>query len=306
MEFKDKYSWGGWPNCLYISNGEVDIVATTDVGPRIMRYGFTGQKNLFLEIDSDMGKKGGNEFRLYGGARLWHAPEANPRCYWPDNEPVEYKWDGSAIRMLQPVEGTTGMQKEIILKVAQKSSKVEVIYRIHNKSLWPIKYSIWAITSVKNNGKAIIPQEPFQSWEDSLLPVRPMILWSYTRMNDPHWNWGNNFVQLHQDPKSDSRQKIGFLNKLCWCAYYVDGYVFIKRFNFDSGEQYPDYQCNNEVYGDPINFEIETLGPLKIVDPGSYLEHKENWYLFKTELDDSENTIKNNLLPLIEKTAIPE
>jgi len=40
MEFKDKYSWGGWSNCIYISNGEIDLICTTDVGPRIMRYGF--------------------------------------------------------------------------------------------------------------------------------------------------------------------------------------------------------------------------------------------------------------------------
>ena len=66
MEFKDKYSWGGWSNCLYVSNGEIDLVALTDVGPRIMRYGFVGKKNLFMEIENDMGKKGGNEFRLYG------------------------------------------------------------------------------------------------------------------------------------------------------------------------------------------------------------------------------------------------
>jgi hypothetical protein len=82
--------------------------------------------------------------------------------------------------------------------------------------------------------------------------------------------------------------------------------VFIKRYNFNIAGQYPDYQCNTEVYTDPNTFELETLGPLQIVDPGNYLEHKENWYLFKTELDDSEEAIKKNLLPLIEKTAIPE
>ena len=306
MEFKDKYSWGGWSNCLYVSNGEIELVAVTDVGPRIMRYGFVGQKNLFLEIENDMGKRGGDKFRLYGGARLWHAPEANPRSYCPDNGSVEYKWDGGTIRLLQPVEAATGMQKEMILTVAPKNSMVKVIYRIYNKSLWPIKYAVWAPTIMTKNGKGIIPQEPFQSWEDNLLPVRPMALWSYTRMYDPRWIWCNNFVQLHQDPSSDSHQKIGLLNKLCWCAYYIDGYIFIKRYNFNINGQYPDYQCNTEVYTDKNIFELETLGPLQIVDPGNYLEHKENWYLFKTELDDSEDSIKKNLLPLIEKTAIPD
>jgi len=305
MEFKDKYSWGGWPNCFYISNGEVELVGTTDIGPRIMRFASNGQKNLFQEIESDMGKKGESEFRLYGGTRLWHAPEANPRSYCPDNEPVRYNWDGSTIRLLQPVEAATGMQKEIILKIAPDNNMVQVIYRIHNKLLWPVKYAVWALTLMTMNGRGIVPQEPFQGWENNLLPVRPIVLWSYTKMGDPRLTWGNDFIQIQQDPNSDSRQKVGLLNKLGWCAYYNDGCVFIKRYDFSTDGQYPDYQSNTEVYTDSNTFELETLSPLEVVDPGNYLEHKENWYLFKTELDSSEETIKKNLLPLVEKTAIP-
>jgi hypothetical protein len=42
----EKVSWGGWPNCYKISNGEVELIVTSDVGPRIMRYGFVGGQNL--------------------------------------------------------------------------------------------------------------------------------------------------------------------------------------------------------------------------------------------------------------------
>src|SRR5690349_10985616 len=38
----EKTEYGGWPNCYRISNGEVELIVTTDVGPRIMHYGFVG------------------------------------------------------------------------------------------------------------------------------------------------------------------------------------------------------------------------------------------------------------------------
>lgn len=306
MKFEEKYSWGGWPNCLHLINDEIDIVATTDIGPRIMRCGFIDEKNLLLELEGDMGNIGGDDYRLYGGSRLWHSPEANPRCYYPDNVPVEYKWDGKKLTLIQPIEITTGMQKEINLKMAEKGSKIEVVYNIHNRTLWPIKFALWALTLMAKTGRAIIPQEPYQNWEDNLLPVRPLILWSYTMMNDHRWIWGKKYIQLRQDPSADGPQKVGLLNKLGWEAYYLNGYVFIKRYSYDSDAEYPDFQCNTEVYTDPDLFELETLSPLKTVEPEFFLEHKENWYLFKIDLNESEESIDKKLIPLIDKTEVPK
>ena len=33
------------PNCLRLSNGQVEVVVTTDIGPRIVRYAFIGGEN---------------------------------------------------------------------------------------------------------------------------------------------------------------------------------------------------------------------------------------------------------------------
>lgn len=306
MEFKENFRWGGWPNCIYLSNGNVDLVATTDVGPRIIRFGFIQSRNNFLEIEDDLGKVGGCNFRLYGGARLWHSPEANPRSYYPDNEKVNYSWDGQILKLLQNVESTTGMRKEIKVKLDKIEPFVEITYRIYNKNLWPINFAIWSLTLMAKNGRAIIPQEPFQKWEDNLLPVRPLVLWSYTKMNDSRWIWGEKYIQLKQDPNASGPTKIGLLNTLGWQAYYNMGDVFIKRYPFLKDEIYPDYNCNTEVYTDPNLFELETLSPLKTIDPDSYIEHKENWYLFKEEIAESEESIDKKLLPLIKKTKIPE
>ena len=38
----EKREWGGWPNCYRISNGEIELIVTADIGPRVMRCGFVG------------------------------------------------------------------------------------------------------------------------------------------------------------------------------------------------------------------------------------------------------------------------
>ncbi|HQE83180.1 MAG TPA: hypothetical protein PLM14_09285, partial [Candidatus Hydrogenedentes bacterium] len=75
----EKIAYGGWPNCIRIAKGPIELIATTDVGPRIIRFGFSGGHNLFKEFEEHLGQTGGDEWRSYGGHRLWHAPEASPR-----------------------------------------------------------------------------------------------------------------------------------------------------------------------------------------------------------------------------------
>ena len=47
----EKVSYQGWPNSYRITNGEVEVIITSDIGPRIMRYAFTGGQNIFKEGD---------------------------------------------------------------------------------------------------------------------------------------------------------------------------------------------------------------------------------------------------------------
>jgi hypothetical protein len=42
----EKTSYQGWQNCYRVTNGEVELIVTGDIGPRVMRYGFVGGRNL--------------------------------------------------------------------------------------------------------------------------------------------------------------------------------------------------------------------------------------------------------------------
>ena len=74
-------AYGGWDNCLRLSNDKIEIVITLDVGPRLIRLGFPGGPNHFKEFPETLGQTGGTEWNSYGGHRLWHAPEQMPRTY---------------------------------------------------------------------------------------------------------------------------------------------------------------------------------------------------------------------------------
>ena len=96
---------------LQLRNSSVELVATSDVGPRVMRFAFVGGENALCELPDTLGKTGGTEWRNYGGHRLWHAPESQPRTYHPDNVPVHVQALENGIRLTQPTEPTTGIQK---------------------------------------------------------------------------------------------------------------------------------------------------------------------------------------------------
>ncbi|GAG60156.1 unnamed protein product [marine sediment metagenome] len=200
MEIQEKYNFGGWKNCIRMTNGEVEIVVTTDVGPRIVRFGFVGDQNLFREFKQQQGKTGGDKWLIYGGHRLWHAPEEKLRTYFPDNNPVDYNWNGKTLKLIQSIEATTGIQKEMEINLGSNNNNVRILHRLINKNLWGIEMAPWALSVMAQGGRAIIPQEPYGSGEENLLPVRSLVLWPYTEMKDPRFIWGTKFIQVKQNP----------------------------------------------------------------------------------------------------------
>lgn len=106
--------FNGWSNCLRLSNQLVDLIIPLDIGLRVMRYGFIDEENELLEIPEDQGMTGGETFRYYGGHRLWHAPEANPRTYNPDNEPVILQDHGTYVRLIHRLKNRPASRKKLI------------------------------------------------------------------------------------------------------------------------------------------------------------------------------------------------
>src|ERR1700690_2933095 len=125
----ERIDFHGWADSWRMSNGEVELVVTGDVGPRVMRYGFAGGQNFFKEFDAQMGKTGEATWQPRGGHRVWIAPEDPVKSYAPDNDPVEIEVHGGEITCTGPVEALTGMEKKITVKMAASGTSVEVVHQ---------------------------------------------------------------------------------------------------------------------------------------------------------------------------------
>src|SRR5271168_771792 len=93
----EKVPYQGWPNCYRVTNGEVELIVTSDIGPRIMRFGFVGGKNLFKEYEDQLGGTGEAEWKLRGGHRIWSAPEDAKRTYALDNSAARIEVAGDQL-----------------------------------------------------------------------------------------------------------------------------------------------------------------------------------------------------------------
>ncbi len=278
----EKIQFENLSNCLRLANGEIEVVVTTDVGPRIVGYNFIGGQNVLgwhagAKVETILG-----EFRLYGGHRLWIAPENMPNSYAPDNAPVDYIYDErkNSIRLVQPVEPVTKTQKEITVTPDQTGSGVSVNHKITNRGTEKINLAVWALTIMRGGGICEIPNEPFAPYSgETLLPVRNLTVWSYTDFSDSRWSFDREFIRLRVDDSKPAPQKIGVLNKQGWAKYRLDDLIFSKSFGFRENSVYPDMNSNTELYTAGSFIEIESLSPLQILEPNETTEHLEHWRL---------------------------
>jgi hypothetical protein len=185
---------------LRLANELVDLAITTNVGPRVIRFGFLGDENEFAELPTVSMAAYGEEWHMFGGHRLWHAPEIAPRTYHPDNEPVQWQPQGDGVRIIQPVERHNGIQKELDVWLDPSSAHVRITHRLINRGVWLVELAPWAISVMAPGGVGIIPLPERGSHSENLLPTSSLALWAYTDFSDPRWTWGRQFILLLSAP----------------------------------------------------------------------------------------------------------
>ncbi|MCM8778118.1 MAG: DUF4380 domain-containing protein [Candidatus Omnitrophica bacterium] len=258
--------------------GNLILGITEDIGPRILKLAFkeTPDKNLFGVLP-DVGVETKDGFwHIYGGHRLWVSPEAMPLSYSMDNEPVKIEARKEYIKIYGNPEIQNGVQKEIEIRSKGKRNLL-VIHRIKNIGRWNIKLACWALSVMRAGGFAIIP---VKTEKKGLLPDRRISLWPYTDISDTRLILEKDFMFVKQEVNAKGPFKIGTMARPCWTGYWVDGQLFVKEFEEMQGE-YPDFGCSVEVYTSPSFLELETLSPLRDVEPGQYIEHREIWRVEK-------------------------
>jgi len=277
----EKTSFSGWPNCYRITNGEAELIVTSDIGPRVMFYGFRGGQNFFWVQKETAGKSGEPAWVARGGHRVWVAPEDPRYTYPPDNSPVQVEIRGGVLIATQPVEKETGIQKQLEIRLAPRGTEVTVIHRLFNRGIMPLEFAPWALTMMSPGGHGVSGFPPRGTHPKDLAPTNPLVMWAYTDLSDPRWTWLKKYFVLRQDPANPVPMKIGHFNPKTWGAYFLNGELFLKRYDADPSKTYPDFGCSFETFTNADFLELETLGPVSKVAPGTSLEHVERWSLHR-------------------------
>ena len=280
----EKVAFGGWENCHRLYNEHFEAIITTDVGPRIIYFGLIGGENVFHTVPEQLGKTGSDEWRAYGGHRLWHAPEVKPRTYQPDNVEVEHFELDNVHYFVPPVEEATGIQKQI--SIFFRNDVMVIDHTFTNTGMWTVELAPWAISVMKAGGVSIMPLPPHSSHERHVLPTHAITLWGYTSLNDSRLHFGDKYIWIEQHPDAESPLKIGlqvepeYLWSVGWLAYINNRTMFVKSFQpLEDEVAYPDMGTQVEVFTNNHMMELETLGGLRKLRPDETVKHREYWSL---------------------------
>ncbi len=272
--------------CLEMENGAVRLLATLDLGPRIISFGTPGGKNVFAELpDSKAGEAPAGTFdifgdkgvwHIYGGHRLWSSPEAMPRSYFPDNSAVSYKVEGNVLTLSGDAQEWIGLCPSITITMDEKEPKVTVLHTLKNTGAWPITFAPWALSVMAPGGTLYLPQN---TTDKGLLHNRVFSLWPYSDATDERFTLGKSTITLRQLKTADTNFKIGIACERSCGAYLNDGTLFAKRYTHEDGATYPDGGVSLEAFTCADMLEFETLAPCREVAPGAEATHTETWYI---------------------------
>jgi hypothetical protein len=305
----DVVEYRGWKNNLRLSNGDAELIATLDVGPRVISYRLAGGFNVLKNYDEMMGGTGEGEWQIRGGHRFWLAPEDLTRTYFPDNRPVRYEQTGpEAVKLVPPPEEEYGVQKEMHLKLGPKGTRVEVLLRVTNVGPEQTTLAPWGPTVMAPGGVEVIPLPPKRSHPGhprnakspaDYAPNQELVLWPYFDFADTRWSFGRMYLFLRHD-STKGPTKIGLAHRMGWVAYLNAGVLFVKRFDYRDGALYPDLGTRYQTFSNEDMLEMETVGELVTLRPGQSADLVESWELFGNVPDvRTEADADRVILPLI-------
>lgn len=279
----DETTYQNFGRCMLLDNGVIRLMATLDVGPRIIYFGTRGNRNiLFEDVRRDFCEltKGYGTWYAYGGHRLWTAPEVMPETYFPDNSRVTCDFTDGVLT-LTPKATPFGKQFSLTIKMGEGYA-VQIRNEIRNVSDAEAVFAPWSVTGLASGGTEFIPLSRAQT---GFLPNRTMALWSYSDIRDPRFTLTDTYATLFHDEQAAKPFKAGFNVTDGSIVYCAGNQIFRQSFGgYDEGVQYPDFGCNFETYTNKHFLECEILGALRAYQPGESAIIDETWEIRETAM----------------------
>ena len=263
-----------WGSILWLAGNGVKLGVALDFGIRIVYAACEGMENLFYEQPDDLsdGYYTSEGWRLYGGHRMWPAPESCI-CSAPDNSPIHWIPEGNGVLLRQDPDTATGLEKNLQLHFTAGGS-ILLEHSLKNVSDRQIICASWGISSMAPGGTARIDFSA--DGQPSFQPQRTVALWQDTALNDPRLHFSKDTLTVSFLPL-DNFCKLGLYSRCGRAVYENNRQRLIMTFAAPPAEQLPDSGCNFELFLCRHFMELETLGTLSRLAPGEAAYHWETW-----------------------------
>lgn len=269
-----------WSEAYRLTLGEAEMIVVTEIGPRILSLSVSGGPNL-LFVDDDLSLSrdaGGDTWYIYGGHRVWVAPESEA-SYAPDNAPCDVTVSDGRISVLGPLNPHTLVQKR--LTVSGRDGRFVVESAILNRGEALFLGGTWAITCVAPTGIVAFPWGSGGCWDLKRITYWARWMDHRSDLTSQQWRPG---PDLYQVAPTGEEGKVGTNSPEGWVALCRDDATFVKARPW-APAHYPDGGCSLEVYTCDRFIEMEMLGPLTTVVPGSEAVVEEEWTVTSERVD---------------------
>ena len=173
-----------------IENDALRLDYLTTVGPRLIGlYSKQTGMELLVETPDIHWPTPHGEYYLYGGHRIWKAPEDSFYNCPEDNVTVVN--ENHRVTLRNNVDAS-GLQKEISFCLDE--NRVLLTHQITWHGSEPIELAPWTITQLPLGGVAILPQSGLTAGS---MPTRNFALWPYATIDDPRLELHDNLVLVY-------------------------------------------------------------------------------------------------------------
>lgn len=277
-----------------IENNFLRVDYLTTVGPRIIGL-YAKQANLELLVQTPEihWPTPHGEYYLYGGHRVWKAPEDS--FYNCPEDHVTVIVEKDRVRLRSGIDASA-LQKEISFCLDE--NRVLLTHQITWHGQEPIELAPWTITQLPLGGVAILPQSSLQ---EGSAPTRSLALFPYATVTDPRLELHDDLILVH----GSANQKVfkaGSYNPFGWAAYLLDKALFIKHFPVNDFRTLPDMGSNVETYVWDSYLELETLGKLTSLNPSESVIFEETWEVIAGDYSITYETARTIMKQLLSKS----
>ena len=268
----------------HLSSDHLWLDVLAGAGPRIVRLGLAGSPvNLLAETPGEGWDTPHGRYDLYGGHRLWFAPEDPDLVAIPDGRDLVIEPDGDGLRLVGSAEGATGLVRSMTITLERDRPGLEVCHDLRNVGDRSLELAPWPITQLPLGGIVLLPQQA-ATIGHHVHPNRMLVLWPYTSWDDPRFRPRDGLLTI--DALPGPGLKLGYFNDDGWVGYVRDGVRLVRRFVPIVGKPHPDLGCNVEVFVGARYLELELLGPLAVLEPGATVSLLERWEVERVDATD--------------------